>query len=118
MVEVYQFGPFNSEDGTMSLMHPSLSPTERLVKKSAYDTLAAELADAKTLNDAIGYAEAQNNARMMAAEARIRALEAASIELLSRWDKSWGAQGYDLCMQTFMEATGLAPQTETKGDAG
>lgn len=37
MVEVYQFGPFNSEDGTMSLMDPSLSPTERLVKKSAYD---------------------------------------------------------------------------------
>lgn len=46
MVEVYQFGPFNSEDGTMSLMHPSLSPTERLVKKSAYDALAAELAEA------------------------------------------------------------------------
>ena len=43
MVERYQFGPFNAEDGTMSLMHPSLSPTEKLVKASDYDTLLALL---------------------------------------------------------------------------
>lgn len=47
-----------------------------------YDALAAELSDAKTLNDAIGYAEAQNNARMLAAEARIRAADADNAEAL------------------------------------
>lgn len=43
MVERYQFGPFNSEDGTMSLMDPSLSPTEKLVKYSDYQELDAAL---------------------------------------------------------------------------
>lgn len=43
MVDRYQFGPFNSEDGTMSLMHPSLSPTEKLVRYSDYQKLEAAL---------------------------------------------------------------------------
>ena len=45
MVERYQFGPFNSEDGTMSLMHPSLSPTEKLVKYSDYQKASRGGAD-------------------------------------------------------------------------
>lgn len=45
MIQRYQFGPFDSKDGTLSLMDPSLSPTERLIKASDYDALALAVYD-------------------------------------------------------------------------
>lgn len=50
--------------------------------------LAAEMAEAKSVNAAIGYAESQNNARMLSAEASIRALEALvnrAIAVVNEW---------------------------------
>lgn len=69
-----------------------------------YGAMAAELAHAKQLNEALGYAEARNNARNRELEAALR--EIATIEP--------GAECQVGCDQIARKALGSEPETGEK----
>jgi len=79
-----------------------------VVLAADYDALAADLAECRE-------ALSETCEALAVEHTAVEKLEAASIELLNAWDRSWGAHGSDLCMQAFMEATGLTLSTSENG---